>query len=194
MFAAASAWRMLWYSCTSYGGRLADLSNGYGALAAPSLHSSSQIRAFPHTPTDHAGPKFPPPSVTPPSPRVSNAHPPEATSDREESGRMAHIVYMSLDHRKMSLSQVACDPLEDCDTVLLRDDWGGSLLPALYICVTLCHTHSDMYHALRGSSMCYRKGCCESGSTGPDGHTYFPAHITAVGAPAPPTSKVSFVT
>ena len=95
----------------------------------------------------------------PPSPKISSNPPSEVTSDRDDTGCMAHIVYMALEHRKMPLSQVTCDSLGECDSTLLREDWLASLLPHQYTSATLRATHSAMYRSLRGSMMCYREEC-----------------------------------
>ena len=95
---------------------------------------------------------------------------------------------------KCPIAQVTCYSLGDCDAVLLRGDWVPQLRPAQYNRVTLCQTHSNMYHSLRGSLMCYRKDFCDVGADGPEGHSYFPTHITSVVTPSPPTAEVPFAT
>ena len=92
---------------------------------------------------------------------------------------MGHVLYMSLEIRKTSPSQVTCNSSGDGDVRLLYDDWVASILPNQYQdSVTLCATHAHMYHSLRGDSM-----CSAAGSTGPDGHPYCPIHISAAVTP-----------
>ena len=64
---------------------------------------------------------------------------------------MAYIIFMGLELKMMSLSQLVCPVIGDFDVPHLNEDWLSSLSPEQYkSSVSLCPTHAHMYHSLRG--------------------------------------------
>ena len=97
---------------------------------------------------------------TPVRPKVEGKAEPEPAFERDETGCMAHIIYVKSEHKKMSLAQHPCGGAWPAVVVLPNVDWLSSLFPAYYITgVTLRSTQSMMYGPLRGPSMCFEKGC-----------------------------------
>ena len=171
---------------------------GYGDLALWSDGASdgfprvvfSKIRNHKWFPTNKATVVRP----TPANPKVDNKADSEPASERDETGCMAHIIYVNFERKKISLVQLPCGGSGSADVVLLNEDWISSLAPAYYITgVTLSSVHIKMYGPLMGSIMCFEKECVSSGTHGPNGRPYCPEHMSAAVTPHPRCRRLIFV-
>ena len=106
---------------------------------------------------------------------------------------MAHMIYMKFEVKTMALPPVPCLDPEFSDAPIDGEDWEASRLSGFYKHdITLCPSHTMIYHTLRGASICFHKGCNRLGCMGPDGHNYCPSHLVMSVSPTPPSPKVKF--
>ena len=81
----------------------------------------------------------------------------ELPSERDQAGRMAHIIYMNFEHKKLPLSQFPCNGNGLIGVVLLNEDCVSSP-PSYYKSgVTMRPTRRKMYEPLMGLSTCFRR-------------------------------------